>query len=276
MLQYQTEIVKDTLIDGERITTFKVCFPRIVAEELLRHRSFSFCSSSSRAIPIERMIKQNVGFVPELWRTHQPGMSPIEEADYTPEQIAGFNAIWKAAMNVSVTAAFEFAELGIAKEIANRLLMPFQWITLLVQGNAAAYENFFKLRTTRMAQFEIRKLALFMREAYRDNNPEKDILHLPFVHNTIRLRYGIKVSAAKCARVSFYNEYLEQQTPEKEIALANRLAEDLHLSPFEFQVLSKKEFKKPFEVDDNSDMSGNLNSSKLIQVRKLLERGIKL
>lgn len=42
---------------GNRITTFKLVFPRFILAELNTHRLFSKNSASSRAIPFEKMVK---------------------------------------------------------------------------------------------------------------------------------------------------------------------------------------------------------------------------
>lgn len=273
MKDYEVEIIADSRVEDERITTMKITFPRIVAEELLRHRSFSFCSQSSRAVPIARMIEQNVGFVPELWRKHKPGMSPNEEYPWTEMEIEKLEKVWKTALDFSVATAKTFAELGIAKEVANRLLMPFQWITLLVHGNGAAYKNFFDLRCDAAAQFEIRKLANLMRSTYSSSVPRVGILHLPFIERPMEIVKSIKISAARCARVSYYNHEGLTSNPDDDIELANRLKKDKHMSPFEFQVFSRKEFEFLTGGTDD-DLSGNLQNSKLLQIRKLIERGL--
>jgi thymidylate synthase ThyX len=273
MKDYVVELVTDTVVENERITTMKITFPRIVAEELLRHRSFSFCSQSSRAVPIARMIEQNVGFVPELWRKHQPGMSPIEDHEWSPEQTKKLEALWKQAMDFSISTANTFMELGIAKEVVNRLLVPFQWITLLINGNEAAYNNFFNLRCEKNAQFEIRKIALMMKSVYEKHKPESKFFHLPFIERQMETVKSIKISAARCARVSYYNHDGVATTPDADIELANRLKKDLHMSPFEFQVFSRKEFE--FMTGGTEDnLSGNLQNKNLIQIRKLVERGL--
>ena len=273
MKNYEVEIITDSRVEDERITTMKITFPRIVAEELLRHRSFSFCSQSSRAVPIARMIEQNVGFVPELWRKHLPGMSPNENHSWTEREIEKLEQVWKTALDFSVATAKTFAELGIAKEVVNRLLVPFQWITLLVHGNEAAYKNFFDLRCDVAAQFEIRKIANLMRDNYRSSVPRVGVLHLPFVERPMETVKAIKISAARCARVSYYNHEGATSNPDDDILLANRLKKDKHMSPFEFQVFSRKEFEfMTGGTDDN--LSGNLQNNKLLQVRKLIEKGL--
>jgi hypothetical protein len=63
MAEYNSEVILDSIIQGERITCFRVTYPRIVHSEFLRHRG-SFCSASSRAIPLSRMIEQYFGYIP--------------------------------------------------------------------------------------------------------------------------------------------------------------------------------------------------------------------
>lgn len=43
---------------GDRLTTFQLTYPRFIHSELLTHRMFSRNSASSRAIPVEKLIRQ--------------------------------------------------------------------------------------------------------------------------------------------------------------------------------------------------------------------------
>ena len=239
MKKNNVEILKDSLIDGERITTFKITFPRIVAEELLRHRSFSFCSASSRAIPIERMISDTVHFFPQKWRLHRSGMQPIET-----EISAGFhiecNEIWEEGMKSAIKTARSLLEKGIAKELANRVLVPYQYITLIISGSSNGYKNFFSLRTDTNAQYEIRMLSLEMKRQYDEESvPKERSFHLPFIDSENYSLNDIKVSVARCARLSYVTVDGSEPSIEKDKMLYERLLKDRHLSPFEFQVFRR-------------------------------------
>lgn len=287
----KVEIIKDSLIEGERITTFKVVFPRIVAEELLRHRSFSFCSASSRAIPIDRMINDTVRFVPEKWRLHQPGMQPLEDEIGVGLHLE-CDEIWERGMKGAIETARKLQEKGIAKEIANRVLVPYQYITLIISSSRSGYSNFFSLRTHNDAQYEIRVLAREMQKQYDSSFPQERGFHLPFVDGESYTLNDIKVSVARSARLSYTTVDGSEPSFEKDLLLYNRLLESRHLSPFEFQVFSRSEtnkilgnsewrriaFKENKKCCDESlnDFSGNLGTKKLVQLRKLIEKDLQL
>ena len=291
MNRTSVEILKDSLIDGERVTTFQVVFPRIVAEELLRHRSFSFCSASSRAIPINRMISDTVNFFPKKWRLHRSGMQPLED-----EMGIGLylecNEIWERGMKSAIETARALQEKGIAKELANRVLVPYQYITIIISGSKNAYGNFFLLRNHSDAQFEIRVLAQEMQRRYNNSVPQERSFHLPFVNGEVYTLNDIKVSVARSARLSYTTVDGSAPSFEKDLLLYNKLLESRHLSPFEFQVFSRSEtnkilgnsewrriaFKENKKCCDESlnDFGGNLGSKKLVQLRKLIEKNLQL
>ena len=58
MKKIEAKIVADsTNLQGHRITTFLLTYPRFIHSELMTHRMFSRNSASSRAIPFEKMLK---------------------------------------------------------------------------------------------------------------------------------------------------------------------------------------------------------------------------
>lgn len=50
-------IVADSEWDGVRLTTILTTFPRFILPQFTRHRSFSFNTASSRAIPLAKRLK---------------------------------------------------------------------------------------------------------------------------------------------------------------------------------------------------------------------------
>lgn len=66
----KAEIIADSLnLQGDRLTTFKVTFPRYILAELNTHRAFSRNSASSRTIPFKKMVKmvEDNPFIPIAW-----------------------------------------------------------------------------------------------------------------------------------------------------------------------------------------------------------------
>ena len=91
----QAQILADSInLQGDRITTMKVTFPRIVLAEFNTHRMFSRNSASSRAIPFKKMVKNviNNPFIPIAIQKDHKGMQGKEYIDmdkeYTWEEIS--------------------------------------------------------------------------------------------------------------------------------------------------------------------------------------------
>ncbi len=250
-MAYQAKILCDAFApSGRRLTTFVVTYPRMVHAELMTHRLFSRNSSSSRAIPIATMIEQvqRDPAGPVWWGKNQPGMQAREElADYA---LRSAREGWLAARDQAVRSAMALSEIGLHKQIANRLLEPWMWITVIV--TATEYANFFKLRCHPDAQPEIAHIAHLMRALYEESEPisvPAGRWSTPFLttddaaeaiarwtapdgsqHEAAeKLRL---ISAARCARVSYLTHEGTRDLA-ADVALAERLAQSGHWSPFE-------------------------------------------
>ena len=131
--------------------------------------------------------------------------------------------------------------LNVHKQLANRLLEPFMWHTLLV--TATEWTNFWNLRAHEDAQPEIRHLAELMRSVWYQSEPEQlahGEWHMPLMGDRgghphdIQLpnETRLKVAVGRCARVS-YLTHSGLRDPLADVALHDRLLESGHLSPFE-------------------------------------------
>jgi thymidylate synthase ThyX len=237
------KIIKDSLApDGCRLTTFVLRYHRMVHAELMTHRAFSRNSSSSRAIPVKRMIEwvKEDPAVPVEWGKNQSGMQARELL--SPEDAAKAELVWLEARDLMITKTQELIDLNVHKQIANRLLEPWHHISVIV--TATSYANWFGLRYHPDAQPEIRDLAKLMAVAYLESNPRQVVYgqwHLPFVtiHElaTLSVEEQIKLSVARCARVSFNNHDGTASDPVKDVELHDKLAvqNPLHASPAEHQ-----------------------------------------
>ena len=141
------EILADNLNQfGERLTTFKLVFPRIILAEFNTHRMFNRNSASSRAIPFEKMVKmvKEQPFIPIAWQKDHKGMQGTE---YLTDQIEIDSATgkWLKCMESNIKYATSLGEQdNVTKQIRNRLLEPFMYHTVIV--TATEWENFFELR----------------------------------------------------------------------------------------------------------------------------------
>lgn len=76
-----TVIADSISTNGQRIITFHLRYPRFIHAEFLTHRQHSRNSSSSRAIPMRKFVKdiRNDPATFVHWGKNQPGMSAQEE-----------------------------------------------------------------------------------------------------------------------------------------------------------------------------------------------------
>ena len=229
-------VIADSLSpDGVRITTVEATMPRIVLAEFNTHRDRERNSASSRAIPTAVTIRRVTEdpFVPEDWGRNGKGMQAHGSLDEHTSGLAA--ATWLDARDKMVAATRELHELGVHKQLANRLLEPFQWHTVIM--TATEWSNFFNLRCSPLAQPEIERTASAIREAMQSSEPR--ILahgewHLPFVDERdaeLTLTDKLRVSTARLARVSYltHNGIRDVQ---HDFDLHDSLLSAGHMSPF--------------------------------------------
>ena len=254
---------------GHRLTTLEATFPRFVLAEFNTHRVFSRNSASSRAIPIVKQIRRvlEAPYVPIEFGSNQPGMQagpPLEgerrEAAEREWLAARDDAVRRTLRLITDPAAVaedgdllealerteavikERAQpaewLNVHKQVANRLLEPFMWHTVIV--TATEWDNFWNLRCHSDAQPEIRLIAERMRAAIDSSRPEAlgpDEWHLPLVRSEDReegvsTEELIKVSVGRCARVS-YLTHAGKRDLAADVELHDRLISSGHMSPLE-------------------------------------------
>jgi thymidylate synthase ThyX len=219
----------------------EVRYPRFIHSEMMTHRVFSRNAASSRAIPIKKMIAavRDEPALPVAWGRNQSGMSARTTIDADAE--ANARAEWLAALADALRHAERLsdADIDLHKQLVNRLLEPFAWITVIV--TATEWANFFTQRCHEDAQPEIKHLAELMLAAYRASTPvaiATGCWHLPLIHADERdLPDDVlcQLSVARCARVS-YLTHDGRRDREKDLELYARLlggGANGHWSPFE-------------------------------------------
>lgn len=239
-MSYDAKILLDSVSEsGNRLTTMEVTFPRIVLAEFNTHRVFSRNSASSRAIPVltQLMRIEENPFIPIYWGKNQSGMQADVELSVNEQELAV--AIWLAARGDMLLRVRELLDLGVHKQIANRLLEPFMWHTVIV--TSTEWSNFFALRANPMAQPEIRRIAEMMQALYDTSEPtviERDEWHLPLIQpeeaDLVTTQPGMmrQISAARCARVS-YLTHDGKRDLDADLTLYKRLVSGGHMSPLE-------------------------------------------
>lgn len=271
---YSAKILADSIAhNGKRLTTMEISYPRFVHAELLTHRAMSRNSVSSRAIP-QKKLKERITKDPAMpvwWGKNQKGMQAREELGASAKVEA--QAIWLEARDAMIGFSDRLAALGLHKQIANRLLEPWMYITVIL--SATEWDNFFFLRVHPDAQPEIAHVARMMKEGYIKSKPRllaKGEWHLPLVSEVEKMEYSFlklrQVSTGRCARVSYLThegirDFEADLTLHARLLKPGTVMEPQHLSPFEHVATP---------ADDAGHRGGNFYGWK--QYRQLIERPI--
>lgn len=311
---------------GVRLTTFELVYPRIIHSELMTHRDKSRNAASSRAIPFEKMKTQLTGEPVRFGQSNPgmqdkgeayEGLIDIGPAMGLshPFMSAPRNA-WAAAVEVASKFSEAFYKAGYHKQVYNRLTEAAQMMKTVM--TATEWNNFFWLRDDGSADPTIAELARVMREAKDASTPmllQPGEWHLPYVitirseangglyyyddipkwddainpydfYNGLTLEQAKKVSAARCAAVSFRN--IDYTLEKSEQVFARLVGDDRkHASAFEHQATPmESEGAGDWEVNvatrletweqgvSHMDRNGNLWSGNLkgfIQFRKTID-----
>lgn len=239
------------LVHYENLWTFELTYPRYIHSEFMTHRQFSRNASSSRAIPVSKVIQQVVNnpVIPPKIYMNKAGMVGDVEAD-TAKTTAFYN-LWLDAAHNACKIAKDMDRLDIHKQHINRILEPFQFIHVIV--TATEWDNFFNLRLAYDAQPEMQDLA---KAIYEEMDKFKDtpygyikgefegeswIITVPYVTDNDLDILGddcdnvtlMQVSAARCARVSYNNHDGSKPDIHKDLELFERLYKGGHMSPLE-------------------------------------------
>lgn len=237
------KVIEDSIsYAGVRLTTLELRYPRFIHAEFMTHRTFSRNASSSRAIPVLKMLKSiwSDMAMPIHWGANMPGMQAKEELTGWRRKAA--ICLWTLSGWGVCLFAYLMTKIGLHKQIANRITEPWSHITVLV--SATDWTNFFALRRHPDAQPEIRDLADKMLAAMEMSHPtlrKKGEYHLPYLSNfereTMSEMDAISCSIARCARVSYLLHNGAHPSRKADIALAERLigSDPKHASPTEHQ-----------------------------------------
>lgn len=248
------EVIEHSVSPGHKpLITIVAEYPRCIHSEVMTHRVFSRNAMSSRAVPVAKMIAQveRTPFVPYEWGSNQPGMQSGEEVPPAKRERA--EEEWRRAARHAAYFARSLNDLGLHKQIVNRVLEPFQWMKTII--TATEWDNFFELRDHPDAEPHFQLLAKAIRRAIDGSTPTPRLpdyqnvqnWHLPFVKDFERevvqergqdgATFLARLSAARCARVSYLNHDGKIPDATKDIELFNKLAgsRPIHASPLEHQ-----------------------------------------
>jgi hypothetical protein len=226
--------------EGIRLTTLQIKVHRYVWSEFMTHRVFSRNAMSSRAIPVNKMLKQvwSDPAMPVKWGANKAGMQAGSALQGVRLKLAVF--AWKTAAKCACMFAWLLMRIGLHKQWANRVLEPWQWMIAIV--SSTEWDNFFGLRIGEFAQPEMNELAKLMQLAILNSRPRLlnyGEWHLPYItkNDLVPVRDKQLCSAARCARVSYLNHDKTMPTLKNDLELCSRLmiARPIHASPFEHQ-----------------------------------------
>lgn len=162
---------------GEEIITYKLTFPRIILSEVNTYKQIEKNTSSSRAIPFEKMVEtvENDPFIPLAWQISHKGMQGNKY--YTdPDIIECKTKRWLEARDAAILAAKNmdidiistkkpvFRDIRdiiegdnyevvsgefinpVTKQLKNRILEPWMWVCQLVTGTKESFQHLFEQR----------------------------------------------------------------------------------------------------------------------------------
>ena len=276
-LIFKPYISKDTFfVDSNskqrRMTTFVVPWPTVKLAELRTHRTIyqteseefniatnertiAMNANSSRAIPLERQIKQveEHPFEP-MWTLNQSGMSGKLASDLTAEKAS---QQWHSARAFALTRVKALLELGIHKQDAALLLNPFSWTTCILSADQDRWEHFFSLRCNPNVYPAVRIIAKEMEQLFIRSTPEPlSEIHIAFEeeaktvvnaalesgeitpqeYKEKKKYYTMAVSMSMCAMIS-YDTQERSESLTKHIERAKKLLVEGHWSTAEHQFI---------------------------------------
>lgn len=219
---------------GAQVLTVLATYPRFIHSEVMTHRVFERNGASSRAIPVLKTLKEvwlNPA-CPVRWGAANKGMT---DKGPLPDWRAKLcRRLWLTARLPIIAFVWIMMKLGLAKQVSNRLLEPWTWMTLVI--TATEWENFYRLRISEYAQPEIKELALRILEAHAAATPKKlaeGDWHIPFdeTGRPLLLEERLKIATARIARTSYLNFYGKNDI-DADIKMTDKLYTDRHFSPF--------------------------------------------
>ena len=256
------KVICDSISEqGIRLTTFEIEYPRIVMSEFNTMRAISKNSSSSRAIPVSKMLEhtKNINLKPVYFGSKKSGMQAGDELQ--GDALDKVKLLWEEALDYASYYSETLDRLGVAKEVCNRLVEPFQLVKVVC--TATDWDNFFNLRLHPDADPNICMLAYKMYQAMQKSKPielKVGEYHLPYVgvdrwgeelkyyvietsfdddqsygmkyEKYLTLEQAIKLSAASCASVSYRTEGMTLEKADKIFDMLIK-AEVVHSSPLE-------------------------------------------
>ena len=132
---------------GDELITYRLTYPRIILAQLNTYKSITKITASSRAQPFNKVVEviENDPFIPLAYQLAHKGMQGTEYFT-DEEEIRQRDLEWLTARDKAVDQAKKLNDLGVTKQICNRAVEPWMWVTQLVTGTGEAYEHLINQR----------------------------------------------------------------------------------------------------------------------------------
>lgn len=271
---------------GDELITYRLTYPRIILAQLNTYKSITKITASSRAQPFNKVVEviENDPFLPMAYQRVHKGMQGTEYFT-DEEEIRQRDLEWLTARDRVVEQAKKLNDLGVTKQVINRLVEPYMWVTQLVTGTREAYEHLFNQRCPEYevngvkgrskkemglnlsdeewllsnkghAEIHFMDLAEKMYDALRDSEPKElkpGELHVPYLDTPLMTpdlfpEDVIKYSCGLTAHTSYTTiGDGTKMTIEKARGLFDHCLENGHYSVFEMigRAMSKDELDDP-------------------------------
>lgn len=271
---------------GDELITYRLTYPRIILAQLNTYKQITKITASSRAQPFNKVVEviENDPFIPMAYQRAHKGMQGTEYFT-DEEEIRQRDLEWLTARDRAVEQAKKLNDLGVTKQVTNRLLESHMWVTQLVTGTREAYEHLFNQRCPEYevggvkgrskkemgldlsdeewllsnkghAEIHFMDLAEKMYDALRDSEPKElkpGELHVPYLDTPLMTpdlfpEDVIKYSCGLTAHTSYTTiGDGTKMTIEKARGLFDHCLENGHYSVFEMigRAMSKDELDDP-------------------------------
>lgn len=252
MFQDARVVLKSRNPDGQTIITWSLSYWLPIHAEMMTHKDFRRNAASNRAIPTKKILSRviNEMGMPLHWGVNKPGMKADEELTGWRRSLA--RGVWRMAGWSACGFAWLLGKIGLHKQAANRVLMPYQMISVVITTTERS--NFYGLRVHPDAQPEMQNIAAKMKLA-DELAPIQELQwgewHMPYCGVSVgemrEMEYFeidklFHTSVARCARTSYLTHEGKNTTAQEDQQLHDKLlnSKPMHASPFEHQAQARQ------------------------------------
>ena len=262
------KVLADSKYRENRVISLEVTLPKYLDAEVEKHGLIASNSSSDRAKSFGRMAESMPYLMSDI-RAEEKGMQGYTKVD--DDVKSSFRDEMRSLHDYCVDRLSVYKDT-VHHQHLNRYLIPWAMQTKIMTANDFAWAAFISLRNAKDADPAMIELAGKIKLALISSRATiltEGQWHLPYVGHGVLLDQ-IKVSAARCCRVSYDNHGTGSDS-KKDFELHDKLIKNKHLTPFEHQLV-------PITDEDQDgvthlDRWGNLWSGRamgFVQYRKLV------